>query len=90
MLLLRRPPGARPCTSCAALRRSPHCTCACAALRRSSHCTCACGALHPGVPAAVAALVIALFPRMPASTTDHRCHLQVCRGVGWGGGLDGK
>jgi hypothetical protein len=27
--------------------------------------------------AAVAALVIALYPRLPASTMDHRCHLQV-------------
>lgn len=25
----------------------------------------------------VAALVIALFPKLPQSTTDHRCHLQV-------------
>ena len=28
-------------------------------------------------PPEVAALVVSLFPRMPASTTDHRCHLQV-------------
>ncbi|PSC69420.1 anaphase-promoting complex subunit 1 isoform X2 isoform B [Micractinium conductrix] len=30
-------------------------------------------------PEAVAALVISLFPRMPASTLDHRCHLQAFR-----------
>lgn len=30
-------------------------------------------------PQAVAALVISLFPRMPASTMDHRCHLQAFR-----------
>ncbi|KAL4443950.1 hypothetical protein ABPG75_011687 [Micractinium tetrahymenae] len=30
-------------------------------------------------PEAVAALVISLFPRMPASTMDHRCHLQAFR-----------
>ena len=30
-------------------------------------------------PQEVAALVVSLFPRMPASTTDHRCHLQVGR-----------
>ena len=28
--------------------------------------------------AAVAALVVSLFPRMPSSTMDHRCHLQAC------------
>ena len=27
--------------------------------------------------AAVAALVVSLFPRFPLSPTDHRCHLQV-------------
>ena len=27
--------------------------------------------------AAAAALVMALYPRLPASTMDHRCHLQV-------------
>jgi hypothetical protein len=34
-------------------------------------------------PEAVAALVIALFPALPASTMDNRCHLQV-RGAGIG------
>ena len=28
--------------------------------------------------ASVAALVISLFPRLPLSPTDNRCHLQVC------------
>lgn len=37
-------------------------------------------------PEAVAALVISLFPRMPASTTDHRCHLQVGGRAGWDAG----
>ena len=43
-------------------------------------CQSACILTNQGGPpaplAAVAALVISLFPRLPASTMDHRCHLQ--------------
>ncbi len=27
---------------------------------------------------AIAALLISVYPRFPAATNDHRCHLQVC------------
>lgn len=40
------------------------------------------GTRPPPPPAAVAALVISLFPRFPASTMDHRCHLQARVGKG--------
>jgi hypothetical protein len=59
--------------------------CLCAA-----HCSMALGFLFMGAgtltfgtsPPEVAALVVSLFPHMPASTTDHRCHLQVGNGRG--------
>mgnify|MGYP001810543209 CR=1 FL=1 len=86
--------GLARCARCARWHQQRHRDLAC----QQQGCLCSCpsrsptnrgssGFCLPFVVPAVAALVISLFPRMPASTLDHRCHLQVCGRAaegGWG------